>query len=106
MLLLDTPAPMRVVRGGYGRIARTMTAWLSVLVPLLIMSFALGMERLEARLRNGTVREEEVEDFLERARPEEVKALFRLGIGGALHQFRLRRARRPGFGVRRVRVRS
>lgn len=68
----------------------TMTAWIAVLIPLLIMVFALGMERLETRLRAGTVREDEVEDFLERARPDEVKALFRQGIGGALQMFRLR----------------
>ena len=27
-----------------------MTAWMSVLVPLLVMFFALGMERVESRL--------------------------------------------------------
>lgn len=75
---------------GCGSITRTMTAWIAVLIPLLIMVFALGMERLETRLRAGTVREDEVEDFLERARPDEVKALFRQGIGGALQMFRLR----------------
>jgi hypothetical protein len=73
-----------------GSIRLTMTAWIAVLIPLLIMVFALGMERLETRLRAGTVREDEVEDFLERARPDEVKALFRQGIGGALQLFRLR----------------
>ena len=79
-----------------------MTAWLSILIPLLVMVFALGMERLETRLRAGTVREDEVEDFLERARPDEVKALFRQGIGGALQLFRLRnRGKRHGSGSRR-----
>ena len=62
--------------------AQTMTAWLAILIPLLVMVFALGMERLETRLRSGTVREDEVEDFLERARPDEVKALFRQGSAG------------------------
>jgi hypothetical protein len=82
---------------------RTMTAWIAVLIPVLIMVFALGMERLETRLRAGTVREDEVEDFLERARPDEVKALFRQGIGGALQMFRLRNLGKRGAGSRRGR---
>src|SRR4051794_41779627 len=77
-----------------------MTAWLAILIPLLVMVFALGMERLETRLRAGTVREDEVEDFLERARPDEVKALFRQGIGGALQMFRLRHLGKRGGGPR------
>ena len=58
-----------------------MTAWLSVLVPLLVMFFALGMERVESRLRESTVRPEELEELLERPRPDEVRALFRPGHG-------------------------
>lgn len=84
-----------------------MTAWLAILIPLLVMVFALGMERLETRLRSGTVREDEVEDFLERARPDEVKALFKQGIGGALQMFRLRnRGKRNGAPPRSAKVRS
>ena len=86
-----------------GSISVTMTAWIAVLIPLLIMVFALGMERLETRLRAGTVREDEVEDFLERARPDEVKALFRQGIGGALQMFRLRNLGKRGASTRRGR---
>ncbi|MBA2323573.1 MAG: hypothetical protein H0V92_06015 [Pseudonocardiales bacterium] len=67
-----------------------MTAWLSILVPLLVMFFALGMERVEARLRESSVRQDELDDFLERARADEVKALFRSGIGRALELFRRR----------------
>jgi hypothetical protein len=67
-----------------------MTAWLSVLVPLLVMFFALGMERVESRLREATVRPEEVEELLERPRPDEVRALFRQGSSRALELFRLR----------------
>ncbi len=88
---------------GCGTISLTMTAWIAVLIPLLIMVFALGMERLETRLRAGTVREDEVEDFLERARPDEVKALFRQGIGGALQMFRLRNLGKRGSGSKRGR---
>ena len=47
-----------------------MIAWLSILVsllPLLLMLLAIGTERLEAtRLGVGTVREEDVKNFLDR----------------------------------------
>ena len=76
-----------------------MTAWLSVLVPLLVMFFALGMERVESKLRESTVRTDELDEMLDKPRPEEVRALFRQGTGRALELFRLRsrspRGRRP-----------
>ncbi len=76
-----------------------MTAWLSVLVPLLVMFFALGMERVESRLRESTVRTDELDELLDKPRPDEVRALFRQGTGRALELFRLRsrnpRGRRP-----------
>ena len=60
-----------------------MTAWLSVLVPLLVMFFALGMERVESRLRESAVRQDELEELLEQPRPDEVRALFRSGTNRA-----------------------
>jgi len=72
-----------------------MTAWFVAAIPLLIMFFALGMERVEARLRQDAVAEKDVEEFLDQARPDEVRALFRQGIERALELFRLRRRRRP-----------
>jgi hypothetical protein len=52
------------------RILDAMIAWLSILVsllPPLLMLLAVGTERLEStRLRAGTVREEDVKDFLDR----------------------------------------
>jgi hypothetical protein len=76
-----------------------MTAWLSVLVPLLVMFFALGMERVESRLRESTVRQDELDELLEQPRPDEVRALFRSGTARALEVFQLRhrgdRGRRP-----------
>ncbi len=71
-----------------------MTVWLVAAIPLLIMLFALMMERVETRLRDVAVQEDEVEQFLEQARPDEVRALFRQGIGRALELFRLRRVGR------------
>jgi hypothetical protein len=72
-----------------------MTAWLVAVIPVLIMFFALGMERLESRLRqlaqqDNAVQGNEVEEFLQAAQPEEVRALFGSGIGRALELFRLR----------------
>ncbi|HVL85999.1 MAG TPA: hypothetical protein VM367_17155 [Pseudonocardia sp.] len=68
-----------------------MTAWLSVLVPLLVMFFALGMERVESRLRESTLRQDELEEMLEQPRADEVRAMFRQGTVRALELFRLRR---------------
>lgn len=83
----------------------TMTVWFVVAVPVLIMFFALAMERLENRLRHLTVHENEVEEFLQAARPDEVRVLFGSGISGALELFRRRRRptarrRRPTAGAR------
>ena len=81
----------------------TMTIWFVAAIPVLIMFFALAMERLEHRLRylaardNLAVQENEVEEFLQAARPEEVRALFRSGISGALDLFRRRRLRRSAL---------
>ncbi|MGH3520028.1 MAG: hypothetical protein ACRDQ7_22100 [Haloechinothrix sp.] len=68
-----------------------MTVWFVIMVPLAILFFALFMERVESRLRNITVRETDVEEFLEQAQPNEVGALYGQGIGRALEMFRLRR---------------
>lgn len=84
-----------------------MTVWFVVVVPLLIMFFALAMERVETRLRHVAVQENEVEEFLEQARDEEVRALFGSGIGRALELFRLRRLGRASLvRSRRIRHRS
>lgn len=100
---IGTPADG--ARSGCGRITRAMTAWLSVLVPLLVMFFALGMERVESRLRESTVRQDELDELLEQPRPDELRALFRQGTGRALELFRLRnRSRRRG--ARRSRIPS
>ncbi|WP_156755026.1 hypothetical protein [Actinokineospora pegani] len=70
-----------------------MAVWFVFAVPIVIMFFALIMERVEARLRHASssVQETDVEEFLEQARPDEVRALYGHGIGRALELFRLRR---------------
>ena len=77
-----------------------MTAVESLLVvvfPVLLMLFALSMERVESRLRRLSVEEDEVEEFLESANPDEVNTFVREGLPRALTKFRLRRrsGRRP-----------
>ncbi|CRK61052.1 hypothetical protein [Alloactinosynnema sp. L-07] len=68
-----------------------MAVWFVFAVPVVIMFFALFMERVETRLRHVAVQETDVEEFLESARPDEVRALYGHGIGRALELFRLRR---------------
>lgn len=71
-----------------------MTAFLVLLFPLLLMLFALTMSGVESRLHTATMTENEVEEFFESARPEEVNALITQGWAGALDRFRLRRRTR------------
>jgi hypothetical protein len=71
----------------------TAGVWLVFVVPVLVMFFALFMERVESRLRPGSVREDEVEAFLDNPSPDEVRALYGHGIGRALELFRVRRRR-------------
>lgn len=78
-----------------------MTVWFVIAVPLVVLFFALFMERVESRLADVNVRETEVEEFLESAQPNEVGALYGQGIGRALELFRLRR-----LGGRAARQRS
>ncbi|GLZ32994.1 hypothetical protein Lesp02_51820 [Lentzea sp. NBRC 105346] len=83
-----------------------MTAWFVIAVPIVIMFFALFMERVEAKLRHVAVQEDEVEEFLESARPDEVRALYGHGIGRALELFRLRRLGGRARNLSKKRVRS
>ena len=96
-----TPAVLPRTRTGLGRLgpreplmrndAVIMTVFLVLLFPLLLMVFALLMGRVEDRLQPATVTEDEVGEFLDQARPEEVNTLIREGWTGALARFRLRR---------------
>jgi hypothetical protein len=81
-----------------------MAVWFVFAVPFVVMFFALFMERVESRLRHVAVQEDEVEELLENARPDEVRALYGHGIGRALELFRLRR--RSSGKPRRAKVRA
>lgn len=68
---------------------------LVIVFPVLLMLFALAMERLESRLKRLSVEEDEVGEFLDSATTAEVDTFVREGLPRALTMFRLRR-RRPG----------
>jgi hypothetical protein len=53
-----------------------------VLFPVVLMLFALGMERVENRLRNLLEPDEEVQQYLDKASNAEVKELTKLRCGG------------------------
>lgn len=67
-----------------------MAGLLVIFFPLVLLAFMLFMERVEAPLRDVTV-EEQVEEFLEHARPEEVDTFVRFGLRRALAAIRYRR---------------
>lgn len=71
-----------------------MAVFLVLLIPLLFMVFALIMERLEYRLRMSTMSERDVEEFFEKAKPDEVNTFIKEGWSGALATFRRRRTPR------------
>ncbi|KQU28084.1 hypothetical protein HQ325_00985 [Rhodococcus sp. BP-349] len=70
-----------------------MQALAVVLFPVLLMLFALAMERFEARLNRAGVREQEVQEFLDAASSAEVATLAAEGFPNALARFRTRRRR-------------
>src|SRR6185437_12077172 len=87
----DAGCPLRARRSWMGDDEGTMTVFLVLLIPPLLMVFALLMERLERRLRTATVSEADVQEFLDTAQPEEVNTLIREGWTKAFAKSRLRR---------------
>jgi hypothetical protein len=91
-----------------GQNGEIMAVFLVLLIPLLLMVFALLMERLEHRLRTSTMSDHDVEEFLEKAKPDEVTTFIREGWTGALTSFRRRRAphgrRRPAIPAQTARA--
>ncbi len=63
---------------------------LTLLLPLALLGMLLGMERVERPLRQGSI-SDELEAFLEAARPEEVEAFISEGFGPALDRYWKRR---------------
>lgn len=64
-----------------------------VLFPVVLMLFALFMERVENRLRKLLEPEEEVQQYLDRASNAEVNELAKLGVPAAATRMGPRRSR-------------
>ncbi|MGN2634694.1 hypothetical protein ACWEKT_36890 [Nocardia takedensis] len=73
-----------------------------VLFPVVLMLFALLMERVENRLRKLLEPEPEVQQYLDNASNAEVKELTRLGLPAAVAKVRKRRSRGEDLDVARA----
>lgn len=71
-----------------------------VIFPVLLMFFALSMERVESRLRRSSVGGEDLEQFFAQASDDEVNTFVREGLPRSMDVFRIRR-RRAGRRARR-----
>lgn len=67
-----------------------MAGLLVVFFPFVLLGFMILMERVESPLRTVAV-EDQVEEFLEEARPEEMDTFVREGFPAALDQYGSRR---------------
>lgn len=63
---------------------------LALLLPLLLLLLMLGMEQVEQPLRRESVTDQ-LETFLDTARPEEVEAFISEGYASALERYWRRR---------------
>ncbi len=78
-----------------------MIGLLVIFFPLALLAFMLIMERVEAPLR-AVSSQDQVEDFLDHARPAEVDTFVRFGLKRALASLRRRRRRDATEPPRRV----
>lgn len=82
-----------------GDAKREMLIAVTLLFPLMLLTFLLLMERVEQPLREDAVGEQ-LERFLDTARPDEVETLVSEGFAQALDRYWRRRRRlaslRPG----------
>lgn len=78
-----------------------MLGLLALLFPGVLMLLLLAMERVEAPLRVESVGDQLVE-FLERARPDEVETFISQGLGEALDRYWNRKSLRARLLARRV----
>jgi hypothetical protein len=69
------------------------------------LGLMLAMERVEAPLRTEAVGEQLVE-FLDRARPDEVETFVSQGLANAMDRYWRRRSRRGRLLTRRLTARS
>lgn len=73
-----------------------------VLFPMALMIFALGMERLENRLRKLLEPDPEVQQYLDKASNAEVDELTELGVPTGVADMRKRGSRRGDLDVARA----
>ena len=64
---------------------------LGLLLPLALLGLMLAMERVERPLRDEAVVEEQLENFLDTARPDEVETFVSEGYAPALERYWRRR---------------
>ena len=69
-----------------------MAGLLVLLFPFVLLAFMIMMERVESPLRQVAV-EDQVETFLDEARPEEIDTFVREGFPAALERSRRRLSR-------------
>lgn len=78
--------------------------FLVLLIPIGVLVFALLMERIERRLHTGSMSEQDVAEFFDNAKPDEVTTFIKEGWSRALSRFRVRsRANRPSRRARAAR---
>jgi len=82
-----------------------MLGLFALLFPGVLMLLLLLMDRVEAPLRVESVADQLVE-FLERARPDEVETFVSQGLGEALDRYWNRRGLRARLLARRVAARQ
>lgn len=78
-----------------------MLGLLALVFPGVLLLLLLAMERVEAPLRVESVGEQLV-DFLDTARPDEVETFVSQGLGEALDRYWKRRSLRHRLLARRV----
>ena len=64
---------------------------LGLLLPLALLGLMLAMERVERPLRRASVVEDQLETFLDTARPDEVETFVSEGYAPALERYWRRR---------------
>lgn len=78
-----------------------MVIWVGLAFPLVLLALALGMERVERPLRDEAVGDQ-LDEFLEAARPDEVETFVSRGFAPALERYWRRRTRRGRLLPRRT----
>jgi len=82
-----------------------MIALLALAFPGVLLALLLAMERVEAPLRDEAVGDQLV-DFLDSARPDEVETFVSQGLASALDRYWRRRSLRNRLLARRVEARG